>query len=296
MSEKRELTDTRLSYSSYQTLKACEQKYYHYKIAGTPVDSDYNDEKDSLVMGKAFHSILEGLKHNQDATNEDIGPVIKMVQEASNLDEDKMALVVAMVIRFLNTKKRHPKFNELKPVAIELAIADDTFLGYIDVVYADNSGNWYIGDLKTTSRHSETLQARLEMDSQLNLYGAHSATIASQLGLDHSKFSGFLYIATNKTTTKRKAGEGLSVYVNRLANAVTTRVYVVPADNDKTHEIVTDFQKAYDRTMALRNGEKPSKNLSRCEDYFSPCPYWSKCHGHNYTERKLEMWTNEEVI
>ena len=290
---KRDLNDTRLSYSSYQTVKGCEQKYWHYKINDTPKDSDYVDEKESLMLGKAFHSILEFTRH----TDNNLAEGIKLAQSAYGdfIEEDKMALVVAMVKTYLKAKNNHEKFKTLEPVGVEVAIEDDEFLGFVDVVFKDESGSWFIGDLKTTARQSENLKARLEMDAQLNLYSNYREQIADKLGLDVTKFSGSLYITTNKTTTKRKAGEKLSDYVTRLEPAIETRVYVVPFSQEKANWVHVDFLGWHSRTKGLRKGSKPDRNYSRCEDYFSPCPYFSQCHGHNYSEATLETWSSNEL-
>jgi hypothetical protein len=289
---KRSLDDTRLSYSSYQTIKACEQKYYHYKIANTPYDTDYNDEKESLILGKAFHSLLEFTKHTKDNLSEGI----KIVQSTANIENDKMALVVAMANVYLRTKTTHPIFKNLNPIAIEMEISDKDFIGFIDVIFGDIDGNWYIGDLKTTARQSETLKARLEMDAQLHLYSSYAVQIAEKLGLDISKFKGSLYISTNKTTIKRKASEmKLSDYVTRLEESIETRIYVVPMDKDKTKWVKSDFMTYHSRTKGLRKVPIADKNYSNCEMYFTPCPYFSKCHGHNYTEANLEIWSSHEV-
>lgn len=292
--EKRELTDTRLSYSSYQTLKGCEQKYWHYKINNTPHDLDFNDEKESLVMGKAFHSILEGAKHDPNISMADLGAILSTVFNETNLDEDRKALVVAMVKVYLQFRGTNDKFRALKPVGIEVKLQSDDFIGFADVVFEDNKGNWYIGDLKTTARQSETLKSRLQMDAQLHLYSSYAPQLAEELKLDISKFAGALYITTNKTTTKRKANEVLSDYVNRLMGAIETRIYVVPIDKTKTEWVVSDFKESHKRTQELRNGTEPTpkRNYSRCEDYFTPCAYFSQCHGHNYSEAKLEIWSS----
>ena len=288
-----EAVNTRLSYSSYTLLTGCQKRYWHYKINNTPVDSDYNDEKESLTLGKAFHSLLEGVEHNPNVDKEKMASVIGLIKSEYQLDDDKTALIVAMSKQYLSLREHHHKFSKLAPVAIELKVEDDTFLGFIDVVFSDSEGYWYIGDLKTTSRQSETIKARLEMDSQLNLYSYYKEEIAKMLNLNPDKFSGCLYISVNKTTTKRKAGETNSSYVSRLMGAIEARVYVVPIKEEKSNSIKLDFNYHYALTMALREGLEPRKNLSYCENYFSPCPYWSQCHGHNYTESNLEYWTTE---
>jgi RecB family exonuclease len=287
------VVNNRLSYSSYTLLKGCQTRYWHYKVNNSPVDTDYNDEKESLTLGKAFHSLLEGIEHNPNIDKDKLASVIGLIKSEYNLDDDKTALVVAMSKKYLMLREHHPKFSKLAPVAIELKLEDDTFLGFIDVVFSDSEGYWYIGDLKTTARQSETIKARLEMDSQLNLYSYYKEEIARMLNLNPDKFSGCLYIATNKTTTKRKVGETNASYVSRLMGAIESRIYVVPITEEKSKAIKADFNDHYELTTQLRKGLEPRKNLSYCENYFSPCPYWSKCHEHNYTEAELEVWSTE---
>ncbi len=289
--EKRELSDTRLSYSSYTTVKSCEQKYWHYKVNNTPQDIDFDDNKDSLVLGKAFHTILELTQH----TSNGLAQVIKDVQSGANIEGDRMALVVAMVKVYLNFKETHKVFSRLTPIAIELQLTDDNFIGFIDVVFKDlDSPKWYLGDLKTTARQSETLKAKLGMDAQLHLYSSYANQVAEKLGLDLKDFSGALYIATNKTTTKRKSEEALSAYVNRLEKVIETRIYVVPMDAEKTKWVKDDFNTFHARTNDLRKGLVPVRNYSQCENYFTPCPYFSKCHGHNYSQATMEIWSSAE--
>ena len=286
---KRSLNDTRLSYSSYTTIKSCEQKYWHYKINNTPVDTDYNDEKKSLILGKAFHSILEFTKH----TSEGLSDAINHVKEG--IEQDDMALVVAMVKVYLDFKTNHKDYKNLKPIAIELEISDKNFIGFIDVILQDvNTGVWYVGDLKTTARQSDTLKARLEMDAQLHLYSSFCDQIAEKLNLSKHAFGGALYITTNKTTTKRKSGELLSSFVTRLMDSIESRVYKVPMQEEKTKWVKEDFNTYHHRTNGLRVGSIPDKNYSQCENYFTPCQYFSKCHGHNFSEAKLEIWSSND--
>jgi hypothetical protein len=284
---KRELSDIRLSYSSYTTIKSCESRYWHYKVNNTPVDTDYSDEKKSLILGKAFHSILEFTKH----TSTGLGDAIKHVKEG--IGDDDMALVVAMVKVYLRFRESHKQYSKLNPVGIEVEISNEKFMGFVDVVLADENGNWYIGDLKTTARQSETLKSRLQMDAQLHLYSSQAEQIAEKLNLEKNKFMGALYITTNKTTTKRKDNEKLSDYVDRLTGAIETRVYVVPMDKAKTDWVTSDFISYHEKTNQLRSGKVPEKNYSQCENYFTPCPYFSKCHGHNFTDADLEIWSSD---
>ena len=279
--------DTRLSYSSANLLKNCQNRYYHYKVLGTKPDSDFNPDKSSLVIGTSFHYILEESKHQKP---EKIGNMLEHCISAFNLAEEDAPLVHAMVLKYL---RLHKKTN-LECVACEYQIQDPTVIGFIDVIFKEkDSDTWWIVDLKTAARMSPTLLPKLPQDRQLNLYSYFYRQIATDLGLNPEAFAGCRYRLTTKSTAKMKAKENYEEFVLRLAEAVTSYDIIIPKEKMNLEVAMSEYLDLFDLSMRLRKGQKPTCNFTYCDSYFSPCPYFSQCHKANFTDLKdaLEIIT-----
>lgn len=260
----------RLSYSSMTTLQSCEQKYAHYKVLNSPKDSDYV-ESDALGLGKAFHQVLERTLHND---YNDILIIEAMTDH--NVDSSDKDLLTIMIKKYVEFRKA----TGIKVIKCELALATSEYNGFIDYI-AVKGDEWYIGDLKTAGRHDDTILSRLPLDPQLNLY-AHFADdlyIAAP-ELVGKRFAGCLY----SQTTKSKAGT-----IKGLEAGVKVFEMFVPVESMNPDMIWSLFNEVHNRALELHAGEAPRKNLSSCMAYFSPCQYFSQCHGKNFSENKHKI-------
>lgn len=260
----------KLSYSSMKTLQSCEQKYAHYKINNTPNDADY-EESDALGLGKAFHAVLERTLH------QDYNDILIMeAMTDHNVDPSEKELLTVMLKKYVEYRKK----SGIKVVKCELPIATAHYTGFIDYI-AIQGNKWYIGDLKTASRHDENILSQLPLDPQLNLY-AHFAEDL-YIGLPHlegKQFAGCLYTQTIKSKAQTTKGLDAGVKVIEM---------VVPAESMNPELIWSLFNEVHDRALELHRGEAPRKNLSSCFNFFSPCQYFSQCHGKTFTDNKTKV-------
>jgi PD-(D/E)XK nuclease superfamily len=269
-----------LSHSSASTLLECEQKYTHYKILKTPNDPDY-EKSDALAIGSAFHWILEKSEHKKPRSiTKDLAICVR--DPTIGLSEDDIPLVHAMVVKYL---RLHDKMK-LRVIAVEIEIRTDWFLGYVDMVMEDDDGNWYLGDLKTWKSLSPGTIQQLPKDPQLALYCGHYEYVAELLDLVPEKFAGAIWRVVTKTSAKRKANEEYLDYVKRLADKHLTAYHIpVPKSMMDSGERLAAHFKLWEKTIGLRKDPtKAMKNFKGCFSYFSPCQYFSRCHGRPFSE------------
>lgn len=286
--KKEERVDTRLSYSSATLLKNCETRYCHHKAWGTPKDSDYEDKQENFNIGKAFHWIMETSEHTED----NLAELLDQSCKAFEVEEYK-ALIHALSLRYLQT---HIK-SGLSVIKCEQSLSNADMLGFIDVILGEEDGGYWFGDMKTSAWVNELLFARLKNDPQLNTYSFFHREVASALGLDPNKFRGCRYRVVTKAKLKQKASESYVDYVKRLAKNVKSYDIIIPIEKMNIEATYDEHLRLHARSLELRAGEVPTKNLSYCDSYFSPCPYWSHCHGEEYSKCKseLEMITSNNV-
>jgi hypothetical protein len=280
--------DTRLSYSSSTLLKNCSQKYHHYKVAGLAKDPDSEQNEEAFNVGKAFHFILETNLHGD--LDMDLGKLLSDACKAYEVEHAK-GMLNAMVLRYM---KLH-KASGLKVVKCELALENEIFLGFVDVILLDPSnGEWWIGDLKTASRVAPTTLARLPRDTQLNLYSFFADDVAKLLDLDREKFAGSRYRVTTKSVLKQRRDESYRDHVIRTAKNIKSYDVPIPVRIMNPQAAWDDHEEMHKWSMDLREGRaQPKKNMSYCDSFFKPCPYWSACYGKTFTEcgSNLKMLT-----
>lgn len=266
--------DTRLSYSSSTLLQNCSQRWWHYKVNKTPVDSDYVEDQTALVVGKIYHACLENTLH-EGLRVEDLSKYC----EDYNVKE-LMPLIHAMVLKYL---KLHAA-SGLKVLACEIPIESDKFIGYVDAIMRDSANKWWIVDLKTAGMLDKTLTSRLHYDTQLNLYSSFTQDIADKLHLDVKNFGGARYRVTTKPRMARKAGESYYDYTKRLAKKVDSMDIVIPQGLMNPSNALDKHMSLWGLGEEIRSGKKlPTKNFSYCNSFFRPCPYWSKCYGEEFS-------------
>ena len=258
-----------------KTALTCQMKYFHNKIAQTPVDADY-EESDALSLGKAFHNVLENTMHERytDAL------IINAIKEFNVSMEDK-PLLAAMLENYV---KLH-KSSGLKVVKCELKIETTKYIGYIDFVAQDEDG-WWIGDLKTTSRHDPSILPRLHRDPQMNLYAHFADDIGRALQMN-GPFLGIRYRQSVKSKAKTEKGlkEGCKAYD-----------IVIPANLLETKDTWSNFEDAHRLVEELHSGLAPKPNYNACMEYFSPCQFFSQCHGclHSEGNKGISVLTTDD--
>jgi len=275
------LPDTRLSHSSASILLGCEKRYFHYKVAKDDKDSDYNDSQDHFVIGSSFHQVLERTLYRpaKDAGMK-IADLFEECAKDHGLKSDDVPLVHAMVLSFLRVFKE----KGLEVVDVEFSIDSKEVIGFIDSLVKDKDGNWWIMDLKTARSVQMGLTAKLPMNRQLNLYASFADQFAAKYDLDIDKFKGCIYSVTTKSLAKQKKTEEYNDYVMRMAGLVRTIIFEVEKEKMNPELIRDMHMDLHKRSLELRAGEAPRMNLEYCFNYFSPCPYWSRCHNCTYTE------------
>lgn len=270
------MSSPKLSVSSLKTLQSCENKYWHYKVAKSPKDSDYQ-EGDFLGFGKAFHQVLEWTNHED--WNESL--LIKAMVE-HNVDQDEKPLLEVMLRKYVE----YHKASGLKVVKCELGIETSTTVLYMDAIALgfDATGKpigWWIIDLKTAARHDENILSQLSRDAQMN----HYASFASEVEIAVHEvvdlpFLGCRYrqVIKSKAQTARGLESGVKV--------VDIEIPVEALDVEGFKKL---FDTVHDRATQLHQGEAPVKNYSACFNYFSPCAYFSQCHGDLFTKAKNKV-------
>lgn len=260
----------RLSYSSMKTLQSCEQKYTHYKILKTSNDSDY-EESDALGLGKAFHAVLERTLH------QDFNDVLIIEAMAEfKVDASDKSLLTVMLKKYVDFRKA----SGIKVIKCELPLGTSMYTGFIDYI-AVQGDKWYIGDLKTAGRHDENILPQLPLDLQLNLYAAFAEDLYIAVpSLVGKSFAGCLYSQIIKSKAQTYAG---------LEKGVKVIETIVPVESMNPELIWSLFNEVHDRAIELHKGEAPRKNLSACFNYFSPCQYFSQCHGKTFTNNKTKV-------
>lgn len=278
----------RLSYSGAEKLMACEQKYVHHYIAKTPIDCDSSEDTFAFTFGKAFHSCHEWSMHElgyfEDKCDEYMAEAFK--KEGHTPTEDDLRYLCCAVYSSL----RQWQASKLRVVKCEIKIENEYLVGYIDFVAADpDSGDWWIGDLKTTSTASISTVWRLSRDPQLTLYKSFVPYVAEVCQLNPAQFKGCLYRETEKTKIKtRKAEKPMEFAKRSIANS---RTIIVPVEM-MSDEAVTVHSLLYTRALALEQGATPVRNYKNCLSWNRTCEFWSQCYGGRTATETQSMTEN----
>lgn len=282
-----------LSHSSAQTLLGCEQKYYFYKVEGAPHDPDYH-KSDALAIGSAVHDILEHSRHEKpESLSKAVEKTIK--DPEIQLPKEHANMVVGMVIKYCRLWKK----LGLRVLEVEPAIESEEVSGFIDVIEEDQDGKWWITDVKTWKDLKPVKLAEAPSDPQLNLYAAHAPQLAEKFDLPFENFAGVRWRVVTKTSAKQRAKESARDYIKRIADkhlkaydiAIPKHLLNPPAQLARHLEL----QKRA-KQLKSKRGKKPSRNYGNCFSFFSPCEYWSKCHGGKcYSDQMSEIKVVEEI-
>lgn len=272
--------DTRLSYSSATLLQNCETRYYNYKIKKSEVDSDAAKRDNShFHIGTSFHYILEMSMHKKPNK---IGELLEYCVQNFGLREEDTALVHAMVIQYLRLRKD----SGFEAVACEYAIEHESIIGFVDLIERQKDGSFYISDLKTASSFYDSKISELAANQQLNLYCSFYKEIAKKYNLDPDKFMGARYLVAVKSKAKQRANESYNDFVMRLVDKKLVKcVFVtIPKELMRIDAAREEHMSLYNRSLEIRAGGNPTKNLTYCNAFFKSCEYFSKCHGMEHSE------------
>lgn len=269
----------KLSYSSLKTLQSCEAKYFHYKVANTPKDSDYT-ESDALGFGKAFHQVLETTLH--ESWTEDL--LIKAMVD-HNVDVEDKPLLSVMLDKYV----KYHKLSGLKVVKCELGIETSTNILFIDAIAVSDKG-WWIIDLKTAGRHDDSILGILPKDMQMNIY----ASFADDIEIAVPEIKGLPFLGCRyRQVIKSKAGTQSGLEKGVKVYDIEIPVSAMDIEGSKSL-----FNHVYDRAYALNNGEAPVKNYASCIMYGNACQYFSQCHGEIFSKskNKVKVHTLDSIL
>ena len=264
-----------LSHSSANLLLSCEQKYYHHKIARTSADPDYEDG-DALVVGKAFHHVLEVTNHKKPKSIRD------HLEKYEPLPDHYYNLVHAMLIKAY----RIQKLIGLEVVACEVELATEQFLGYVDAIMKEKNGNWWIVDFKTAATFNYNTANLLHRDPQMSLYAFYRHLLAEIVGLDPDKFQGTRWRVVTKSKAKQRGDESDADFVKRLVDkSIKAFDIPIPYNMEAVAERGFLHSRLVTRAKKLADGDAtPIKNYGNCFAYFKPCKFFSQCHGQTFSE------------
>jgi RecB family exonuclease len=264
-----------LSHSSASLLLDCEQRYVHHKILKTPNDPDYV-KSDALAVGSAFHWILENSRHEKPKSiTADLAHCA--ADKDIRLPEEEFALVHAMIISYLRLHLQ--KMPGFKVLEVETEIKTEMFHGFIDAILEDPEGRWHILDLKTYKTLYRPGLVALPRDAQLALYAGHAPLLAEMHNLDLKRFGGVRWRVVTKSTAKQKASETQAEFVMRLVDKhVNAYDLAISADQLDVAERMELHKLLWETSKELRT-RKPTRNYKACFSFFSPCPWFSRCHN-----------------
>ncbi len=287
--QKRDLSDIRLSYSSMTTLKGCEQKFFHYKVLGTPKDPDFEESYEAFNFGSAFHYINEKTLHTFPYDKSTFESLLIFAQTEFDLDNESKLKLKACLLKYWSMASQSGV--EPVPGGIELYVGNDFYLGYLDAVMWDDKKYWWITDLKTAGMLDKGTIAQLGQDEQLNLYSYFAPVIAEQLCLDIKKFMGCRYRVTLKSRASFGKKDTEETFVKRVMATVKTYDFIVPKESLSPEYFYKEFLKKYEISKSLReNKSSPQRNYKNCFNYFRPCEYWTNCHdGETYSQALMRL-------
>lgn len=298
----------RLSYTNISMQKTCPRKFYlKYLLRVKP---DAEEDQSAFFFGTVFHRYLEDTLHTPCKVElSSQGKGFKTIEvpcyvSKAQLDKswDAEFLEAPVSVREWDAKKievtklqigaclqtffaRHVK-SGLLCLACEVEIALKNLIAYVDVVYEDASGGWWIGDLKTASTlNAQNLQATLHKNLQLSIYATFRNEVAEKLGLDVKKFRGVRYLSTTKSKAMvvRPFEEFVVKNMSESYDIVVPNTLLVDASNllDEQMNTVEIMERMKEEGVPA---SRITCNYNACFDFFRPCPFWSYCYGQKFGE------------
>lgn len=269
-----------LSPSSATLFQSCARRYYHRKVAKTPIDIDCDEDQEAFQVGKAFHRCLEDTKH--ELTGFTFAKCVS-VCEKYNLGADTHA---PMIYAMLGKYKELHELAETRAIACEIEVETNEFYGFIDVILEDKDGYFWIADMKTAGNYNAQIVPSLANNPQLNLYAYHHRMVLEGLGLDPKKFMGCRYRITTKSKLVRKKEESIPDYIRRMSQGIRSFDFQLPSLLMGTEQIYKIHQEIFKFVSIESDPQKYLPNYGNCLSYFRPCEFWSRCHGAVFSAPK----------
>ena len=227
-----------------------------------------------LLVGSQFHSMLEG----KDA---DVNELL-----AADAEYPWCACLRRMVAGYNEAVKPLPP-----AIAREVVVESDNVKIVADELRMLPDGKFFLSENKTASILDKSKKQMLPNEIQMIAYTAHIGDIADQALLDADKFAGVLYTTTLKPMERRKKGEAIDVFGERLTSS--TVVWEIPAEKfDRSKEkwaIMSEFsQRRIDEIAEIYTKHNSIDlivgNSASCTRFGNKCPYWALCHGEEVDE------------
>lgn len=288
-----------LSYSGMALFLGCPRKYgYRYF---DKVEQEVTDTS-ALDRGRVFHLLVE--------KNGDVSPH-KLATEVGG-DMYELAKVTAAYSAYRKMAAALPSLD-LKEVKI--VSEEHQFIGFVDGIGIEASGQWRLGEMKTTTRFDPLKWATLAINPQIALYTAFAGEFAHGEFLALSDLQGVSYrtvtysgkdpLEPSKNPLTPKTGK---VRKNARLEKETVNDYArrIAGDSQVYHQMVSPTEEA--RLSALqsfgavkeaihdargRSGDLV-KNAGNCHAYGRPCEYFEHCWGLNpeVTEPETQIINN----
>ena len=298
----------RLSYTNISMQKTCPRKFYlKYLLKAKP---DSEEDQSAFFFGTVFHRYLEDTKHTpKKVVSQSKGAGFKTIDIPCYVSEEqlKVSWDAEMLEAPVSVKEWDEKKNEVTKlqigaclqtfftrhvksglicIACEVEIALKNLIAYVDVIYVDNTGGWWIGDLKTASSlNVQNLQATLHKNLQLSIYATFRNEVAEKLGLDVKKFRGVRYLSTTKSKAAviRPFEEFVVKNMSESYDIVIPNILLVDSS-----ELLNEQMETVEIMEKMKEEGVPASrvacNYNACFDYFRPCMFWSYCYGQKFGE------------
>lgn len=261
------------SQSALGTLLSCETKFHHRYVAMTERDENWVAPT-YFAFGSAFHEALYLCKYDKALFTDEILESVVAVN-GLNWDSDGAKLRACLESYFSNNIKKE------RFIATEIEVFTDEFVMYADAIFEDESGYWYIVDMKTVGiTLDEMIKFKLKNDPQMCLYAAHAAHFAQKTALDPKKFIGMSYREIEKPRQRLKKGETHEQFVERIG-LTNYRETFLTLDMLNIDQTMFNLRSQLLRARTLKS-EQPIQNTSNCKRNGSVCEFWSKCYGTPY--------------
>ena len=283
-------------------LDVCEKRFFFKYLLNKPTDSDYI-KPTYFLFGSCFHEILDKTLHNGDLFTTQI---LNEITEKHGLDP--VYEKAKMVSCLLEYYKMH-KLSGLKTIKTEYYFEFDS-KGTLDAIMEDTDGGWWIIDTKTAKSLSDSRSILLFKDQQLNLYAHHAEDIKLRLkekeGIELGEFKGIKYREITKAQErKKKVAETFEQFYQRLSPS-TYREHTLTLDILNTKKAKQNVLNKTERVQNmidkyLANGENIdilTENTQNCINFITKdvCPFFSQCHGVQYSASKPENQSFEDLI
>lgn len=268
-----------LSPSSMSLFTGCQRKYWHKKIAKTPIDADASEDTVAFNVGKAFHRALEVTLHDLNAFS--LKEMAFICAEFDLLPEEYAPMIYAMLSQYRIVHEA----SKLHPLACESIVETDSFYGIVDAVMEGEDGAWWIVDMKTAGQWSDNTINTLRTHPQLNLYAQHYKEIAKRVNIDPEKYAGCRYRVTTKSKLKQRSKETFADYIARMSDGIISYDFILPRDIMIPEEIYAAHAGVVRHLETFKEKGDYAQNFGNCMAYFKPCEFWSQCSkGRLFTE------------